>query len=584
MAATASFNQYFPGYEILGELGRGNARVLKVRHRQCGDYRAIKHFAFNTDAETLQRFQRESEIMTAIQHPHVVKVHEVQLEAELPYIVMELVEGGDLRKRLKQEGVPDLQELIRMAGQLVEALEYIHAREVVHRDIKPENIMYRRLAGGEWQYLLTDFGIAKLREQSHTLTGSSLLTYEYASPEQFTDSRRVEAATDYYSLGVVLFECITGRVPFEYEEGNLLLHINRVISHPVDLFQLPPALPPSLHKLLQGLLQKRANERLADPSQIRLLLQAASRELRQTTIPAAAPVPQRKTLPANNRLNRYGYETILPSLASVKGTVQMILPARHRSAFFPFFVLLLLMVTALGAYLVWGSIFRGFPITEKFVNTGASAEGTQNKASVRTVPVSHSNPGVQYPVHPVKDRFYFDDFSKPGDSGWEKGGDAQKDFVFENGKYLIKGYDSNYTYQSTQRFDINTDKNWSVTVNASRLGGSAPEGFGLNYLSNPDKESYFVFYISSDGYYKIEAKERDSVTTLVDWTRTYNIHPDNAMNMLSVIRRGEALQFFINDVKEVSLPFQGAFGNGFGLRVDGNQTVAFDQFMLKGEQ
>src|ERR1700740_3261641 len=100
--ATERFEHNFPGYEILAQLGRGNARVLKARNQVTGELVAIKHFAFNTDADTLKRFQRESEIMKVLKHPNIVKIKEVRLEAQLPYIVMELIEGGDLRNLLKQ--------------------------------------------------------------------------------------------------------------------------------------------------------------------------------------------------------------------------------------------------------------------------------------------------------------------------------------------------------------------------------------------------------------------------------------------------------------------------------------------------
>ncbi|WP_315820332.1 serine/threonine-protein kinase [Paraflavitalea speifideaquila] len=145
--ATSIFKEYFKGYEILGELGRGNARVLKARSLQTGELVAIKHFAFNTEPDTLRRFQRESEIMKSIQHEYIVKIIEVHLDAELPYIVMQLVEGGDLRSLLKMHRTLDIPTIIRLAHHMTEALDAIHAKAVVHRDVKPENIMYRKLPG-----------------------------------------------------------------------------------------------------------------------------------------------------------------------------------------------------------------------------------------------------------------------------------------------------------------------------------------------------------------------------------------------------------------------------------------------------
>ena len=211
---TVSFNVNFPDYEVISELGRGNARVLKARHRPSGELVAIKQFALNTDPDILRRFTRESEIMTSIEHPNVVKVREIQLDAAMPYMVMDFVEGGDVRSLLKSEGQLPIPTVIRLGLQMAEAFKAIHEKGIIHRDIKPENILYRRLVSGELHFLLIDFGIAKLTAtySTRTRTGQSLMTYEYAAPEQFDDPRQVNVASDYYALGVVLYEALTGQV------------------------------------------------------------------------------------------------------------------------------------------------------------------------------------------------------------------------------------------------------------------------------------------------------------------------------------------------------------------------------------
>ncbi|AKD56309.1 serine/threonine protein kinase [Spirosoma radiotolerans] len=276
--ATVRFNTQFPGYEILSELGRSNARILKARHLDTGDLVAIKHFALNTDPETLRRFQRESAIMTSIAHPNIVKVREVQLEAELPYIVMELIEGGSVCDLLKAQGHLDVPTTTRLGLQMAGAFRAIHAQGIVHRDVKPDNILYRPLPSGELHFLLTDFGVARLHEQSTTLTGQSLMTYEYASPEQFNDPKNVGVATDYYSLGVVLYECLTGKVPFALvDHSGIVTFMNKVLS------EAPPVLTVSANgqslgpftPLLEGLLKKKATERLSDPDELTWLLKQA---------------------------------------------------------------------------------------------------------------------------------------------------------------------------------------------------------------------------------------------------------------------------------------------------------------------
>ncbi|MGA0555296.1 serine/threonine-protein kinase [Larkinella sp. VNQ87] len=295
---TESINTHFPGYEIIGEIGRSNARVLKARHLATGDLVAIKHFALNTDAETLRRFRLESQLMTDIRHPNVVRVREVALDLAMPFIVMEWIEGGSLRTLLTTQQQLDTSATIRLGLQMAEAFKAIHPRGIIHRDIKPENILYRLLPSGEYHFLLTDFGVARLREQSQTMTGQSLMTYEYASPEQFDNPRGVDVATDYYSLGVVLYECIAGRVPFSLaDSAGIASFMSQVMkTDPPTLLPPEQPLPPSLEALISWLLTKDPAQRLSEVNELRVLLGQANVEQWKVNHPAAdrpAPIPKR---------------------------------------------------------------------------------------------------------------------------------------------------------------------------------------------------------------------------------------------------------------------------------------------------
>lgn len=313
---TVSFNTHFPGYDVLGELSRSNARVLKARHIATGDLVAIKHFALNTDPDTLRRFERESEIMTQIAHPNIVRVREIRLEAELPYIVMDFVKGGSVRQLLTQNGGLSVETTIRLGLQMLDAFRTIHARGIVHRDIKPENILYHELASGELHFLLTDFGIARLHEQPVTVTGQSLMTYEYAAPEQFDNPREVTETADYYSLGVVLYECLTGHVPFAMRnETGIVQFMNQVLTTPPPPPVLPSnrPLPISLTDLLRMLLMKKPTDRASNPDRIKLVLKQAELEHLQldhnpadpsatAVAPVVAPRPiQAASRPGANR-------------------------------------------------------------------------------------------------------------------------------------------------------------------------------------------------------------------------------------------------------------------------------------------
>ena len=292
---TVSFNTHFPGYDILGEISRSNARVLKARHVATGDLVAIKHFSLNTDADTLRRFERESEIMSQIAHPNIVRVREIRLDADLPYIVMEYVEGGSVRQLLTESGCLSVETTIRLGLQVLDAFRAIHARGIVHRDIKPENILYHTLASGELHFLLADFGVARLNEKPVTVTGQSMMTYEYAAPEQFDNPRHVDASADYYALGVVLFECLTGQVPFAMRgETGIVTFMNSVLTTPAPIPVLKNrSLPESLGTLLRQMLAKNPVERIHNPDLVKLALKQAEIEQLQADhtigVPTVAP-------------------------------------------------------------------------------------------------------------------------------------------------------------------------------------------------------------------------------------------------------------------------------------------------------
>jgi len=291
---TVSFNIHLPDYEILSELGRGNTRVLKARHLPTGDIVAIKQYAFAADADTLRRFERESQIMTQIEHPNVTRVREVQLGATMPYVVMDFVEGGDLRGLLRQEGHLDMLTTIRLGLQMTGAFRAMHAFQVIHRDVKPENILYRKLISNELHFLLTDFGIAKLwaDDSIKTLTGQSLMTYEYAAPEQFDNPRQVNEAADYYALGIVLYECLTGKAPFVLQnEMGLAQFMQQVLTAPMPSPVLPSgqSLPASLITLLTGLLTRDPQKRLRNTDQMELLLEKSRVEHLQANWSGQAP-------------------------------------------------------------------------------------------------------------------------------------------------------------------------------------------------------------------------------------------------------------------------------------------------------
>jgi len=571
--ATSIFKEYFKGYEILGELGRGNARVLKARSLQTGVLVAIKHFAFNTEPDTLRRFQRESEIMKSIEHHYIVKIIEVHLDAELPYIVMQLIEGGDLRSLLKINSTLDMATVITLAHHMTEALGAIHAKAIVHRDVKPENIMYRRLASGDIQFLLTDFGIARLREQadSITVTGSSMLTYDYASPEQFNQSKMVAAATDYYSLGVVIYECLTGLVPFEYEQDDLLMHINRVISAPLPVPLMPggQAPPPSMLQLLEGLLRKQPSKRLSDPMSVcRLLHMAATEE------PVAIKIlPSSQTITYNNE-----HQQAIP--------VKKRRPVKLSLALLLLIIVLFFSWTNLASYhsKILPSPTPGIsatPVMETKLVLPPEAAHVIHARLTPSVVTGNASTIVTDPGVPLVNGMYYNDFDQQ-DSLWNTGRDDNSEFILLDGKYTMKGFNDTLSYSSFIKLNMDTEKDFTVAATATHQGAGSGDPFGIIFCGDERQDAFFVFYITSNGYYSIGTSIKDQWNVLTDWTASSGIRQDSEMNIFSIERRDGLLRFLVNGKLEKVLPFTGGFGHYFGLRVDGTQTISFDEFIVKG--
>ena len=208
-------------YEIIEEIGRGGfAVVYKARDIELGRIAALKVLAphLTWDPTFAKRFRREAQATARLRHPHIVTVYDVGQDGEQLYIAMEYLPGLTLAKLLDAEGAMSLERVLPILEQIGDALDYAHEQGMIHRDVKPSNVMVEEDRRGMVQATLADFGLVKAMETSEALTsvGAILGSPEYMAPEQADPTRRDEIgpATDRYSLGVVAYHMLTGRVPF----------------------------------------------------------------------------------------------------------------------------------------------------------------------------------------------------------------------------------------------------------------------------------------------------------------------------------------------------------------------------------
>jgi serine/threonine protein phosphatase PrpC/predicted Ser/Thr protein kinase len=264
---TTVSNEFEPGsilddrFEVTELISRsGMACIYKARDYQTSQVVALKvpHMQFESDVATFTRFQREEEIGRQLDHPYILKVLTVDRPKSRPYLVMEFLEGETLDTVMEKVRPLPEKEAAKIVSRVCEALAHMHSRGIVHRDLKPQNIMVCK----DGSIRILDFGIAKAaRMRRLTFAGFSptMGTPDYMAPEQ-VNGRRGDQRTDIYSLGAILYEMVTGKVPFEGESPYVVMNV-RTTGDPVAPRKLNPQLTPVIEEIVLHALARNPDDR-----------------------------------------------------------------------------------------------------------------------------------------------------------------------------------------------------------------------------------------------------------------------------------------------------------------------------------
>lgn len=260
-------------YEILEVIGTGGmAVVYKALCHRLNRMVAVKILKdeFSKDEEFRRRFHAESQAVAMLSHPNIVSVYDVSRSGDIDYIVMELIEGITLKQYMDKKGIINWRESLHFSMQIAKALEHAHSRGIVHRDIKPHNIMILK----DGSVKVADFGIARIASSQSTLTREALGSVHYISPEQ-AKGGRVDNRADLYSLGVVMYQMLTGKPPYDGETpvAVAIQHINGNLLPPCQLnSSIPKGLEQIILKSMEVELDKRydsATDMLRDMEEFR---------------------------------------------------------------------------------------------------------------------------------------------------------------------------------------------------------------------------------------------------------------------------------------------------------------------------
>jgi serine/threonine-protein kinase len=253
-------------YELLEKIGDGGmAVVYKGKDKLLNRFVAVKILRpeFTKDATFVENFKRESQAAAGLSHPNIVGVYDVGREGNINYIVMELIEGDTLNKIIEKEAPMDFRKVIDISKQVASALRIAHKNKIIHRDVKPHNIMVTN----DGVVKLADFGIARAVNDATLSTGSKIVgSVHYFSPEQ-ARGNYVDERSDIYSLGIVMYEMLTGKVPFDGDNPVTvaLKHINEEIVPPREL---EPSIPPALERIVMKATSKFQTNRYANADEL----------------------------------------------------------------------------------------------------------------------------------------------------------------------------------------------------------------------------------------------------------------------------------------------------------------------------
>jgi serine/threonine protein kinase len=466
-------------YRIINQVGRGGmATVYKAYQPSVDRYVAIKVLPSQLaeSREFATRFQQEARIIAKLEHPHILPVFDYGESDGVAYFVMRYMDAGTLKEKMIEGRPLPLNDIDRLFTQLAEALSYAHSHGIVHRDLKPANV----LIDAHGNVFLTDFGIAKLLESASprlTQTDAIMGTPAYISPEQ-AQGQTVDQRSDIYSLGIILYEMVTGSVPFTAETPLAVLfkHISDPLPPPS---LIKPDIPPAIEQVILKALAKDPRDRFATAAEFvkswERALETVERVSELTTVspPRTPPPPQigQKPVPATKAASKTGVPTLWIAGCLVAGCA----------------------LFGLGGVALMASSLRGSstptsppPLTQTMI----------------TIPPTHTSaplPTATIPVINTGEILLEDNFS--GDSNWGTLTDTKSSVEYQNDTLHMRVFQENFVIWSTPNDDNYGNVHLEVTVTNN---DDAPNtAFGFICAQQQKEWSFYYLAATAGGQYAI---------------------------------------------------------------------------------
>jgi serine/threonine protein kinase len=567
-------------YEIIEQIGVGGmATVYKAYQSSINRHVAVKILPtqFAHDPNFVKRFTQEAKAIAALEHPHILPVYDFGTQEGLTYMVMRYIEGGTLADLM---GQPMFNErIVEIVGNMARALDYAHSQGVVHRDIKPSNILMDK----HGEALLTDFGIAKVMQDTGgtqlTGTGSILGTPEYMSPEQ-AEGVSVDHRSDLYSLGVVLYELLTGQPPYQAKTplAVVLMHVKEPLPLP---HTINPNVAEPLEQVVLKAMAKNRNQRYQTAAEMEQALKNALKEIESITPTTSLPAPETQ-----------GLAKPTPAPAKSGGAMGPLLIGGLLVA-----VLLCVGAIAIFAFVaVSGDGDGGTVVSGEVTVSGDLSQATEEieptpTATETASPPTPTEPIVEVdtilPVAQLEGEELFRDNFESNQNNWTIGEEND-----EYGQYTADIVDGRYRMSQKadkgvfvwERLPDGNFDDFVLVVDAIPVEANTDSfGYGLTFRNNSDLGSLYTFEIDNDGY-SVSVLSAGEWKTLVDFTETSAINVGGP-NQLMVKAVGPSLAFFINGEEATSIEDDALQAGSIGMAIElyeagDSVTVDFDNLIV----